>query len=735
MADQAEDDTGEWSVIWTTAAFAALQGVIVYALFECWRNKESMRGIYQPRQINRPHRTPEEPSSKPFSWLTTILRINEEDTYRMVGMDHYVLLRHCKFGFRLTFYTSILAAVLMAVVYRSGGEEEKEYNEITMANIMPESFRLWFSVVFMYVVVLWALTLMWIEWKNFVPKRFEFLSQGDPDMDPEVSYAVLVENIPDAQRSSPALYGYFDALFPGKVSYASLCMHADDLEEKLAEVQEALGKIEHAVAQKHLDPPKDDETRIGGFLCCGGEKWDTEEYYRRELPKLVKDAGREHSRISEIASQGPGSSVASSTGFVVFTSIATKLAASGLNLSGKHREMDASAAPAPGDVIWDNVTVPATQIALKRIIANCLWMVGILFWAIPVVFVLSIADLNEISKQFTWLWVPESGSFLHGIISGLLPVVALAVLTSLVPLVIRFTAMKFIRFKSEAEVDIYTFKWHFGFRVANLWLIIIGGSIINRVDDFIDDPSSIVELLGSSVPTKSQFFTSTLLVSLFAGLSKDICRIIPVLIYGVTGALSNERGMSDRKLRNAQAAPSLNWSIFYPPLLFVLLVVYCYATIAPLVLPIACLLYWGSYVVYKNQALYVYVQTADTGGEMMFLLHTYMMGSLYVGLVVFIAYIGIKQGAEQWALAVILLLITILWHIVVHKKFVKLSRIQCVEAAVSADKKITKTSGREGRSHSPEHPFDDKAYVQKCLKNEWGDNARAVATPPTIRSP
>ena len=42
-----------------------------------------------------------------------------------------------------------------------------------------------------------------------------------------------------------------------------------------------------------------------------------------------------------------------------------------------------------------------------------------------------------------------------------------------------------------------------------------------------------------------------------------------------------------------------------------------------------------------------------------------MMGSLYVGLVVFIAYIGIKQGAEQWALAVILLLITILWHIVV----------------------------------------------------------------------
>lgn len=48
--------------------------------------------------------------------------------------------------------------------------------------------------------------------------------------------------------------------------------------------------------------------------------------------------------------------------------------------------------------------------------------------------------------------------------------------------------------------------------------------------------------------------------------------------------------------------------------LFVLLVVYCYAAIAPILLPVASLLYLGSYLVYKNQALYVYVQTAESGG-------------------------------------------------------------------------------------------------------------------------
>ena len=63
---------------------------------------------------------------------------------------------------------------------------------------------------------------------------------------------------------------------------------------------------------------------------------------------------------------------------------------------------------------------------------------------------------------------------------------------------------RFIRMKNEAEVDLYVFKWHFGFRVANLWLIIIGGSIINKIDPFIEDPTTIVDLLGVSVPGKSQ---------------------------------------------------------------------------------------------------------------------------------------------------------------------------------------------------------------------------------------
>ncbi|CBJ31516.1 early-response-to-dehydration protein [Ectocarpus siliculosus] len=638
----------------------------------------------------------------------------------MVGMDHYVLLRHCLMGFKLTALPALLGIVLMVLVYRTGGNGEVNFNEITMANVTKGSTRLWYSVAFMYIVVLWTLLLWWKEWENFVPKRFKFLAEGDPDMNKEVAFSTMVENIPEDKRSSPALYGYFDHLFPGKVSYASLCMHSSDLEATLGKKQEALEKVEHAVAQRHLEPPKETMTRVGGVACCGGEKVSSEAHFKGELARLLGEADKEHSRISQVASQGAGSSVASSTGFVAFTSAATKLAAAGLSLSGKLNNMDAHNAPAPNDVIWDNVTATALFVEGRKKIANCVWMAGILFWAIPVAVVLAISDLDALKQRWDWIPLPSPSSFLYGLIAGLLPVIALAVLTAIVPIVIRLVAIKFCRMKSEADVDLYVFKWHFGFRVANLWLLIIGGSIINQLDPFIEDPASIIDLLGVSVPGKAQFFLNTLIVSLLAGLAMDLSRIIPLIIKTILGALANDVGKSDRELRNAQAAPSLNWGVFYPQLLFVLLIVFCYAAIAPIVLPTASLLYLGSYLVYKNQALYVYVQTAESGGGSMYLLFSFSMACLYIGEVVFLAYIGIKEGAYETIAAVVLIFITIFWHMHVNKKFVEMSKVQCLEAAVAADNKLLKATAAQGPSSSADHPFEGKAYVQSSLKkSEW----------------
>lgn len=74
--------------------------------------------------------------------------------------------------------------------------------------------------------------------------------------------------------------------------------------------------------------------------------------------------------------------------------------------------------------------------------------------------------------------------------------------------------------------------------------------------------------------------------------------------------------------------------------LFVLLVVFCYAAIAPLLLPVACLLYMGAYLVYRNQSLYVYVQTAESGGAVSKRYVSFVPGGVLLALRHFAAVVG-----------------------------------------------------------------------------------------------
>ena len=43
----------------------------------------------------------------------------------------------------------------------------------------------------------------------------------------------------------------------------------------------------------------------------------------------------------------------------------------------------------------------------------------------------------------------------------------------ILPMVLRFVGKKYIRFKTKSENDKFVFGWHFGYRVANLIIIIL----------------------------------------------------------------------------------------------------------------------------------------------------------------------------------------------------------------------------------------------------------------------
>jgi Cytosolic domain of 10TM putative phosphate transporter len=65
-----------------------------------------------------------------------------------------------------------------------------------------------------------------------------------------------VEGIPPAQRSTSALFAFFNHIYPGQVSRAALCMDTSELEATIGERDKALAGLEKAEAHRIAKPGK-----------------------------------------------------------------------------------------------------------------------------------------------------------------------------------------------------------------------------------------------------------------------------------------------------------------------------------------------------------------------------------------------------------------------------------------------------------------------------------------------
>ncbi len=104
--------------------------------------------------------------------------------------------------------------------------------------------RIWIVIIVTWVLTLWFLYDMNMEYKLFVKLRQEFLMNAKD----QSRYSILVENIPIAlRRSDKALRVFFETLFPEQIHSACVCLRLDklhDLIEKRNRVTSSEEKLE-----------------------------------------------------------------------------------------------------------------------------------------------------------------------------------------------------------------------------------------------------------------------------------------------------------------------------------------------------------------------------------------------------------------------------------------------------------------------------------------------------------
>lgn len=99
----------------------------------------------------------------------------------------------------------------------------------------------------------------------------------------------------------------------------------------------------------------------------------------------------------------------------------------------------------PGEVVWKSLSVSWSQRVIRRFAALAFVTALVVFWAIPVAFVGLISNVSYL-ETFSWLhWLTKIPDKIMGIISGLLPAVALSILMSLVPIIMRSELSSFTK--------------------------------------------------------------------------------------------------------------------------------------------------------------------------------------------------------------------------------------------------------------------------------------------------
>jgi hypothetical protein len=214
-------------------------------------------------------------------------------------------------------------------------------------------------------------------------------------------------------------------------------------------------------------------------------------------------------------------------------------------------------------------------------------------------------------------------------------------------LTIKTVALKVIRGKSIAQVDAYAFWWHQIFQFANLYIILIGGSIFNQLQSLVEDPYSVGETIAKAVPGSCVYFVDMIIIGSFGMLGLELSLVLFYSKALILQLIHPTSIQTQRALDKAHTPRSIVWGRRIPPMVFVFFVAILYMPVVPVMEIFALVYFFGFYVVFKHQCLHVYSTKFEGGGLATWqTLFYFLIGALYMSEFVFIAYMSLMVCSQ-----------------------------------------------------------------------------------------
>jgi hypothetical protein len=464
---------------------------------------------------------PVTPSDSFFGWVFAAYEVDDDDIESAVGLDLTMLLQFAKFAMKLLLALGIPMCLVLCPLHLFCGHESFDQGDrlsvIGINNISDGSWVYRVHGLFVWYVVLVSEDMIFREMRHFLPRRFRWLE----DLTPPRSTTVLVEGIPENQRSDEALKEYFNTIFPDAVEAATVVKNTQKLQmlvQQLDNTKMVLEQHEHLQANA---------TRVSWMQWLGIEGKELVQINRLQeaVAREAKLVHEEQQRLLKCANEPRlpslepnGNKVLKQTeralaintasGFVTFSSEREALLCLELKCSPDMSEFVASIPPDPGDIIYADLKLVSSSQGLLAAIGYAL-IIGIFLSYIPFILAIStFTNFNRLKARFAFFaWLDANYHKGALMVEGVLATLALQIFMSFLPCFLMFIFRHFFCLRARAWAQSVLQQVYFWFMtVFIVFVTAVGGEPLHRLMTVLDHPTIILKIVADALPTATHFY-------------------------------------------------------------------------------------------------------------------------------------------------------------------------------------------------------------------------------------
>ncbi|VAH18876.1 CSC1-like protein At4g02900 [Triticum dicoccoides] len=601
-----------------------------------------------------------------LNWMPAALQMPEPELIEHAGLDAAVYVRIYLLGLKIFVPIALLAFIVLVPVNWSSGtlEHEKDLNydeidKLSISNLGKGSKRFWIHIAMAYVFTFWTFYVLFHEYKVITTMRLRFLANQSRRPD---QFTVLVRNVPpDPDETVSEHVEHFFAVNHRDHYLSHQIVYNANALVGLVEKKKGLKNWLVYYENQHAHNPAKKPTMKTGLWGLWGRKVDAIEYYKAEIAELCKQEDVERQKVMS----DPNAIMPAA--FVSFKSQWGAAVCAQTQQTSNPTVWLTEWAPEPRDVYWPNLAIPFVELSVRRLIIAVALFFLTFFFMIPIAFVQSLANLDEIERLLPFLKPIIERNSLKSVIQGFLPGIALKIFLILLPMFLM-TMSKMEGHISISGLDRRTASTYFMFLFVNVFLgSVITGTAFQQLDTFIHQPANkIPETVGESIPMKATFFITYVMVDGWAGIAAEVLRLKPLVMFHIKNTFL-VRTEQDRQ--QAMDPGSLDFGTTEPRIQLYFLLGLVYAVVTPILLPFIIVFFSLAYLVFRHQIINVYNQQYESGALFWPDVQTRLIAALIVSQILLLGLLSTQEAEKSTVALLPLPVLTIWFHYVCKGRF------------------------------------------------------------------